>query len=148
MAKYRVKYSCGHGEHTVEVFGSSRERRGKLDWYEKNFTCPSCWKESKRSEPIKAEIIDNMFMDGVWLVLTQGDTYSIKETLKEKGFRWITYYRNTDVFGQDPRKAWGIRIPEDPSEIEKICEFLRSIGVTDVEIQTNPMTKKLKGVLK
>ena len=148
MAKYKIRYSCGHGEHTVEVFGSSRERKEKLDWYEKNFTCPSCWKAAKQTEPIRAEIIDNMFSNGVWLVLTQGDTYSIKETLKEKGFKWIEYYRNNDLFGQNPRKAWGIRIPEDPNEISNLTEFLKSIGVTEVEMKTNPLTEKLKGVLK
>lgn len=43
MAKYNVKFSCGH-EDTVELFGPNKERERKIAWYENNHVCPACYR--------------------------------------------------------------------------------------------------------
>jgi len=146
MAKYTVKYSCGHGEHTVELFGPSKERERKIRWYETNRVCPECYRASKKEEPYAAEVINNMFSGGAWIVISRGDTYSIKETLKQHGFKWMEYY--TDALGTTPKKAWGIRIPEDREELIKILEFLQTLGVNDVKVRTDPLTQALLSKIK
>ncbi|MGN0558391.1 MAG: hypothetical protein ACI4IS_02955 [Acutalibacteraceae bacterium] len=41
MAKYEVKFSCGH-THTVELFGKMSERELKIKYLEEHGTCPEC----------------------------------------------------------------------------------------------------------
>jgi hypothetical protein len=45
MAKYQVKYLCGHVAE-IYLFGKQSERLRKIEFYEKNFSCPECWKKS------------------------------------------------------------------------------------------------------
>lgn len=43
MAKYDVKFSCGH-EGTVELFGKSADRARKIAYFEKHGVCSECYK--------------------------------------------------------------------------------------------------------
>jgi len=43
MAKYDVKFSCGH-EETVELFGKSADRERKIAYFEKHGVCSECYK--------------------------------------------------------------------------------------------------------
>jgi hypothetical protein len=43
MAKYDVKFSCGH-EGTVELFGKSADRERKIAYFEKHGVCSECYK--------------------------------------------------------------------------------------------------------
>lgn len=50
--KCTVTYSCGH-QGQVEVFGSSKDRESKLNWYKNKAVCPACYKAQKESETAK-----------------------------------------------------------------------------------------------
>jgi len=48
MAKYTVRFSCGHTE-VVELVGKESERQEKIAYYEKSGMCSECYKEQKKS---------------------------------------------------------------------------------------------------
>lgn len=49
MAKYEVKFSCGHVE-TKELFGKTTERYKRIEYWEKFGICSCCWREQKEIE--------------------------------------------------------------------------------------------------
>ena len=141
MTKHLVKYSCGHGEHLVNVVSESpRDRELEIRWYEKNLACPDCRKAAKNSERLEAEVIRNSFSRKTWIVI-KGNARPIRKTLEEKGFRWGRYFGDNDPLGGSPRKTWGIPVSENPSDVIKLCEFLRSIGVNDTKVRTSPLVQ-------
>ena len=52
MAKYTVKFSCGH-EAMIELFGKDADRRRKIAYFEEDGLCPECYAAAKEAE--KAE---------------------------------------------------------------------------------------------
>lgn len=62
--KYDVKFSCGH-THTVEIFGSGKDRERKIEWYENEGLCPDCYKTQQQAirqaekEKEEAELKEN-----------------------------------------------------------------------------------------
>jgi len=141
MYEHKIKYACGHGEHLVRVVSESqRDQELELRWYEKNLACPECRKAAQRSEHIEAEVIRNSFSRKTFIVI-KGNANPIKETLKNHGFRWGRYFGDQDPLGGPPRKTWGIPVSENPSDVIKLCEFLRSIGVNDTKVRTSPLVQ-------
>lgn len=49
MAKYLVKFSCGHEEY-IDLVGKYDERKRKIAWYEENGLCPHCYEEAKNAK--------------------------------------------------------------------------------------------------
>jgi len=45
MAKYNVKYGCGH-EDTVQLYGTGKERESRIAWLE-TVDCPKCYESKK-----------------------------------------------------------------------------------------------------
>ncbi|MFA5424766.1 MAG: hypothetical protein WC374_13010 [Phycisphaerae bacterium] len=55
MAKYDVKFSCGHTE-VKELFGPTKDRYSKIEYWEKYGICTECYREQKKAEAkIEAE---------------------------------------------------------------------------------------------
>lgn len=49
--KYDVVYSCGH-KGTVALFGPTKDRESKIEWYGREALCPDCYK-AKMEKKIK-----------------------------------------------------------------------------------------------
>lgn len=49
MAKYNVKFSCGHTA-TIELYGKEKDRQRKIAWYEENGLCPDCYRKQQEEE--------------------------------------------------------------------------------------------------
>ncbi|MDR2819452.1 MAG: hypothetical protein LBB60_02840 [Desulfovibrio sp.] len=95
MSKYTVRYACGHGEHTEQLYGKEAERQRKIAWMESEVVCPECFKK-KAQEKAQAEgLIFNMAVNTIpgqrvvyitaWFT---GDTRPHKEAIKALGFHW------------------------------------------------------------
>lgn len=143
MAKYTVTHDCGHAQ-THELFGKGSERERKLEWM-KGTDCTDCWKEKQRearkARPVTAEVIYNMFSNGTYIAVTDGDTYAIKDALKAIGCRWMEYQDNNDFFGvKQSRKAWMIKInPENETETAETIQKLMDAGVVNIKDTLNPL---------
>jgi hypothetical protein len=143
MAKYTVNHSCGHTQ-THELFGSGKDRERRIAWL-KTTDCKECWIASRKEDrktPITAEVIYNVFSHGVYLAVTGGDTYPIKDALKSAGCRWMEYQDNNDILGvKAPRKAWMIKVdPDNVDETTAAIQKLFDAGVTRIDDTTNPLT--------
>lgn len=108
MAKYDVKFSCGH-EETIVLFGKETERKRKIEWFERNGICSKCYKECLDEEAnyIKEEC------NAYGLTITIGTEKQIKVAYKIA----LKYFKNYDnavirmgdaiakCQGQNPEKA-------------------------------------------
>ena len=105
MAKYDVKFSCGH-TGVVEIYGSGAERERKLWWYENKAMCSDCYKAKKVSDPLVLNITlgDNETAVFYWT----GNAYEVKEELKARGYEWkdeISNEKGVYVFAES-QKHW------------------------------------------
>ena len=58
MSWYNYDYACGHGSNRVQIYGPTRDRQRKADWYARTFVCPDCYRakqKKKKEEEIKKE---------------------------------------------------------------------------------------------
>lgn len=46
MAKYDVKYACGHTV-TIQLYGPEKDRQRKIAYYEQYYSCPDCYAREK-----------------------------------------------------------------------------------------------------
>ena len=53
MAKYDVRFSCGHVA-TICLYGKEADRQRKIAWYERDGLCPDCYRKQQEEEK-KAE---------------------------------------------------------------------------------------------
>jgi hypothetical protein len=53
LTKYNIEYACGH-DGKISLFGPSRDRERKLDWYQNTALCPECWEEKLIQDRIEA----------------------------------------------------------------------------------------------
>lgn len=49
MAKYDVRFSCGHVA-TICLYGKEADRQRKIAWYEENGLCPDCYRKQQEEE--------------------------------------------------------------------------------------------------
>ena len=150
MAKYQIDYACGHGSFEEQLFGPGKERTRKIEWLSANKVCPDCYKSEmqaqRQSEQLSAEIIFNAFSGGVWLAITKGDTYSIKEALKSIGCRWREYSCNSDILGmRAPKKAWMLYVGKSPeaedfeSKLQAAFDLLAKHGISISALDQSPL---------
>lgn len=112
--KYDVKYACGHGSHTIELYGKSVERERKIKWYESNVVCPECYKLQKQQEAQAKGLelhveINPIDLNTPIVIYFDGDTMPHKDDIKALGYRWG--YKPVSglagLFGaQKPSKVW------------------------------------------
>ena len=58
MAKYDVKFACGHTQ-TMELFGVVNDRYAMIEWYEKNGLCAECYADMKKQDLLaKCDLVE------------------------------------------------------------------------------------------
>lgn len=63
MAKYMVNFSCGHAEEK-ELFGPTKERARKIEWWERECVCSACYREMKEVEmAAKFDEVEMLYRD-------------------------------------------------------------------------------------
>lgn len=73
MAKYDVRFSCGHDE-TISLVGKETERKRRIEWLEKYGICSECYKSflDAQAEECKKKCND------IGLFITEGSEKQIK----------------------------------------------------------------------
>lgn len=84
MAKYEVKFSCGHTE-TVTLFGPKDKRQKRIEWLTQNGTCTQCWKAAQPKA--RLSLAGKRTEDTTTSILIARDSYELKDYLKSLGFR-------------------------------------------------------------
>lgn len=109
--KYEVTYSCGH-TGTVELFGTSKERERKINWYQTCAICPDCYKASKE-EQIKETEQENNFPE----LAGTPKQVSWAKSIREKMFAQIkeNYARFYEEIEKNP-------LHKSEEEIKKLLE--------------------------
>lgn len=87
MAKYEVKFSCGH-THTIDLFGSAADRERKIKYFEECGICPECKKETKEKQIAETELE---------LQLPQIEGISEKQINYAKSLRYEVAHKNMDT---------------------------------------------------
>jgi len=144
MATYTIKYACGHSTHDVWLRGTEKEIKSQIEWYEDTIVCPECYKKLKQSEQYRARVVDEALSGRECIAITKGDTYSIKEQLKEHGFFWGKYYKDNNVLTLTTYKAWMINMPNDDNKLDELLSYLSALGVPEADIETIKQTKANK----
>lgn len=62
MAKYEIKYLCGHSG-TIQLFGKNEDRERKIKYYESHYICPDCYKEQFRVPTAGCEEVEMFYRD-------------------------------------------------------------------------------------
>jgi hypothetical protein len=98
MAQYNIKYACGHGSVTKQLYGKNADRERKIRWSQENLVCPDCYKAQKRAADDAAEQIiylETRGIDGAVSARAAGRIEANKEALKAIGFEWSREYGGT-----------------------------------------------------
>lgn len=59
MAKYEVTFKCGHTE-TKQLFGPTKERYKKIEWWQENCICSECYKKQQLERAEQYESDNNL----------------------------------------------------------------------------------------
>lgn len=98
MAKYDVKYKCGH-EGTVELFGNQDERYRKIEWMEHNMLCPACYKahlndikaNAEKEVLCRWEAPSHNVLDIYFIILVACNTAD-QAVFEGRGYKKAAYY--------------------------------------------------------
>ena len=141
--KYTITMSCGH-EQQIELFGSTKERDRKIDYFKSTGLCRECYKKKLQEEAEKegfnfeASVLphinneDGSILLSVWF---SGNTKPYKEEIKSLGgYEWSTkedYNLTTDFVSMCWNKI--IKLSELKDEAMKAT----SIGATSIVYEEN-----------
>lgn len=136
LAKYTVKFSCGHFEK-IELLGKETERQRKIAYFAENGLCSACYKLHKQAEAQAAGLIfnasilpnidptDGSFLLAVWY---SGDTISHKDALKSLGYKWGSICTTETMLSAKRSLCWNKIIKANMLSIE--LEYATSLGAT------------------
>lgn len=150
--KYNIEYSCGH-KGTVDLFGPTKDRESKIEWYEHEALCPDCYKaEMKKKDKEMGLVADVRFnthsvlggtsQEDEIAIVFYGDTYPYKDKIRELGAVWTDYQPaqgvlNNLIMGGPNYKSWVLFTSLDKFEetIKKV-EHIATVKnyPTDVDI--------------
>lgn len=95
MAKYTVKFACGHGEHIEQLVGKTVDRERRIAWMEINHVCPDCYRQKSETEDAAADRIVFVDANGTDTTITlriSGAARVNADALKALGYRWSREY--------------------------------------------------------
>lgn len=90
MAKHTITMGCGH-EDTIELYGSGKERKSRVEYLQRAGICKKCYVENKRAEEAATPLtinIDLMPINQKIMLSFTGNTMPVKDDIKALGYRW------------------------------------------------------------
>lgn len=64
MAKYEIKFSCGHTE-TIQLYGKMKDRQRKIEYFEREGLCSECYKKALAQEKESKEKVIDSYIESV-----------------------------------------------------------------------------------
>lgn len=137
--KYTITMSCGH-EERIELFGTTKERDRKIEYFRSEGLCKECYKKKMQEEAEKegfnfnASVLpyidneDGSMLLSVWF---SGNTKPYKEEIKSLGgYSWSARDSSLDGYTYSISMCWNkiIKLNEWKDEIEKA----ESIGANNI----------------
>ena len=126
MAKYEVKFSCGHTQ-IIELFGKDKDRQRKIEYFEERGLCKDCYKammqEIEAYTPLGLTAQLNPLETYPFRAYFTGDTESVEDKVEALGFFW-TDIGDSDILSTSECMGWS-------------CEFKSSeeLGVVIKEVK-------------
>ena len=143
--KYTITMSCGH-EERIELFGSTKERDRKIDYFMSQGLCSECYKKKMQEEAEKEGFNfnscvlpyisneDGSILLSVWF---SGNTKPFKDDIKSLGgYSWSEREPGNDSYLlSKPMMCWNkvIKLDELKDEIIKA----ESIGANNIVTEKN-----------
>lgn len=91
MAKYTVKFSCGH-EGVVDLIGKEKDRQRRIEYLEGCGLCTECYKAKMRKKeaetPLTLAIQCNPLDTFPFRLVFSGNTLPVKDEIKKLGYSW------------------------------------------------------------
>lgn len=140
MAKYTVKFSCGH-EETIQLYGTMKSRDERIAYMEKHGKCEACKKaeyEAKRAEAhAKAEAEASKYptLEGsekqiAWAMdIRQKWVDEVNATLSKSGMTWAQLQQNWDKMSEGQRQD----VLDKPVDTHVACKFAHVITETSAK---------------
>lgn len=137
MAKYKINFSCGHTEQR-ELFGPTKERDRKIQYFEQFGDCTECYKSKKKAEKdAEGPVIQLRARKGdpALVEFVVFNSFGVKDPLKSRGYRFsYDFVRASSAFGLNDRGegAWARRFEGEPKAIAQVVadeiNWLKSQG--------------------
>lgn len=135
--KYDVVYSCGH-KGTVDLFGPTKDRESKIEWYGSQALCPDCYKAKMEKKDKEMGLVADVRLDGRGLfynkpddediaIVFYGDTYPHKTEIQSLGAVWTDEFPsegllNDMIMGGSGYKRWVLY-----TSMEKFDETIKKV---------------------
>lgn len=140
MAKYDVKFSCGHVQ-TVELFGKDKDRHRKIEYFQEHGKCKECYKaemeETEKSMPLSLTIQLNPINTYPFRVYFTGNTKPVKDDIKALGFVWTDIGEGGmfDLLSTNECMGWNNDFKSE-EELKKVIEKVKK-AFPEIKIETD-----------
>lgn len=135
MAKYEVKFSCGHTQ-IIELFGKDKDRQRKIEYFEERGLCKNCYKsmmqEIEAHTPLGLTAQLNPLETYPFRAYFTGDTESVEDKVKALGFTW-TDINDGDVSSTSELMGWSCEL-KSSEELGKVFEEVKKV-FPEIEIK-------------
>ena len=118
MAKYNVKFACGH-EEEIELYGPTAERERKIKYFEGHGTCSACYRKEKYGETEEVEMSYREYKENYADCKTKSGSYDKKyKTI-------VVYVPTTPAAPAEP----------EPTEEEKLEAIAAETGYPEETVE-------------
>ena len=125
MAKYEVKFSCGHTQ-IIELFGKDKDRQRKIEYFEERGLCKDCYKsmmqEIEAYTPLGLTAQLNPLETYPFRAYFTGDAESAEDKVKALGFTW-TDINDGDILSTSVYMGWSCEFKSS----EELGEVIKEV---------------------
>ena len=133
MAKYEVKFSCGHTQ-IIELFGKDKDRQRKIEYFEEHGLCKNCYKammqEIEAHTPLGLTAQLNPLETYPFRAYFTGDTESVEDKVETLGFFW-TDIGDSDILSTSEFMGWSCECKSS----EELGKFFKEVKKVFPEIE-------------
>lgn len=125
MAKYEVKFSCGHTQ-IIELFGKDKDRQRKIEYFEERGLCKDCYKammqEIEAYTPLGLTAQLDPLKTYPFRAYFTGDAESVEDKVEALGFFW-TDIGDSDILSTSECMGWSCEFKSS----EELGEVIKEV---------------------